>query len=199
LQYTSSRTIGEAVGKRQLTSLWNELNHQAKKNLISDLNEMAGGGFTLDNFPSRIPIILSWQPHNLRILREASWNYLPDNIQQQLADYWAGYVTLGISDFHPSNWLIANGSHIVGIDLGMRSTIFSGGSAQISWQLLNSPLGPAPIGSGLQGALRESISPQMRLFLKSLTEAKIRDIANQSKFEIEPNQIQGILARANAL
>jgi len=131
--------------------------------------------------------------------RAEQWRRLDKRLQANLADHWAAHVVLGISDMHPSNWLIGPRSQVASIDLAMRSVIFERGMEKVHWLTLLSPMGPGNITAAHFQELVAAISPAMHSYLADLDRDQMLAIAKRSGFPLTTPQINGALARARLL
>lgn len=134
---------------------------------------------------------------NIGALYEAKLAKIPPDLRTQIADHWVIFMTLGIGDFHRNNWMMHQG-RVMAVDMALIGDIFKKGEDLLPMWSQN-PFGHAWISKRVQSLLKESLSKEMKSYLKGLNKKKILEIAKQSGFDITNEQIKGILKRRDSL
>lgn len=178
---------------------WASLAPDAKRAVLKDLKALALVEKSFGEGSPVASLVKGMDSDNSVVftqLRESAWNHIPAKIQAQLADYWAIFTVLGISDFHADNWLIHQ-DKVLAIDLAMLTAIFQRGILKASWMAQLSPVGPPP-SEAMRQAMISQVTPSTREFLKRLTRESIKRMAEEAGYAVTDRMVDGMLARAKA-
>ena len=196
--YKSSR--GQAKAAVEIPKAWRLMPKTDQLAFLEKLKEISpvAHDVSLSELPDfLIKNITTLNGLNVAALFDAKLKKVPPAIKTQLADHWAVFVTLGITDFHWKNWLVQDGK-VIAIDMAFKTLFFSDGT-YLNPMTTQHPFGSSATGRQTWDMLKKNMSGAMRRHLKSLDKEKIRVLAAQSDFEINENQANAILVRRNMI
>lgn len=180
---------------------WDAMSEQAQLALLNDYKQAVpkAKNLTVDVFLAYLQRnVPRFSEQPLDLLVTLGLQRVPKDLKTQLADHWAIYTALGIQDFHADNWLIFK-NKVLAIDLASKGKEFDNGAATLAMFKQQHPFGLHFMNRAILNDLKKNISAEMRAFLSSLDDQKIKMLADSAGFELTPTALSGIRARINLL
>jgi hypothetical protein len=180
---------GELFRKEYFDEVWAELSPSQQLGVIEDVKAIWPEARSVPNERFRDFLHENSQKipkDQLRKLFTMGVERLPAEVRAQLVDDWVLFSVLGLPDFHPGNWLLY-GKKVLPIDMAYPTGL--------EGSLMHPFGGEFALTHAEQSWLARQATPGLRQYLREMTPAKLRALARQAGYSLEPRRQMEILAK----